>query len=267
MDQKKARSFLPRATWYFVVFFLYFFFLKGGKLPYVSLLSTPRLGPLCTERWALPSVQQRSNFFLLFLPSFFGLVESHPKRGVVDGEKSSLKICLTVEKTGHNGPGSGNARTFRWFSNVERRTPWMVIRFLRAVGEIVLLFLIEFLQGHGGRRTVGLKIREGRLCISVNWTTLFLIHLRILRYLFISFSLCESKSFLSWKCTWKYLRPIILTEKRNKQQDRSKVSFLKSPRSTEIIYRDKKEKKKKMNATEIHSFPNFSIARSKERRR
>lgn len=97
--KKKSRSFLPRATWYFVVSFFFSSFFLDVHHP-----TSPYFPPLDSDpfvRWALPSVRQRSFFSLsLFLcSSTYGNLYQFQKGWWMDGgeKKSSLKICLTVE--------------------------------------------------------------------------------------------------------------------------------------------------------------------------
>lgn len=93
--KKCARSFLPRATWYFVVLFF---------PPHVSLFSTPCIGPasIRTPLSVIGPCPTSGNVRFFFSFTFFfvsprGMDRERGKK------KCSLKICLTASPR-YNGP-------------------------------------------------------------------------------------------------------------------------------------------------------------------
>lgn len=77
-------------------------------------------GPFCTFAGPCPA---SGNVRIFFFSSFFDLVQSRPRRGVVDAEKKFIENLPNRREAGHNAP-PWKCWTFRWFSDVKRRREW-----------------------------------------------------------------------------------------------------------------------------------------------
>lgn len=113
---KKKSTQLP-STRHMVLCRIFFRVVHHPASPYFPPLDS---GPFCTFAGPCPA---SGNVRIFFFSSFFDLVQSRPKRGVVDAEKKFIENLPNRREAGHNAP-PWKCWTFRWFSDVKRRREW-----------------------------------------------------------------------------------------------------------------------------------------------